>query len=76
MDFIADQQSGILKIRYNDDDYAANKWSQFREVNLNQRRPTLTKCGTFRRRAWHMRWVENLPLRLEAVELDILRGTA
>lgn len=76
MDFIADQQPGILKIRHNNDDYAAGKWSQFREVDLNQKRPTLTKCGTFRRRAWNIRWVEPLPLRLDAIELDILPGTA
>jgi hypothetical protein len=76
MDFLADQQPGILKVRYNDQDFKSNAWSQFREVNLNQKRPTLTKCGSFRRRSWHFRWVEPYPLRIEAVELDILPGTA
>jgi hypothetical protein len=76
MDFIADQQPGILQSRWNEDDYAPGKWSQFRSVDLNQRRPTLTDNGSFRRRAWHFRWREPLPLRLEAVELDILPGTA
>jgi hypothetical protein len=75
MDFIADQQPGILKSRWNDDDYAVGKWSQFRNVDLNQRRPNLLDNGSFRRRAYHFRWLENLPLRLEAVELNILPGT-
>ena len=76
MDFIADQQPGILKIRYNDDDFAPTKWSNFRGVDLNQRRPTLINCGAFRRRCWNIRWQEPYPLRIEAVELDILPGTA
>ena len=76
MDFIADQQPGILKSRWNDNDFDPAKWSQFREVNLNQKRPTLTNNGSFRRRSWHFQWREPLPLRLEAVELDILPGTS
>jgi hypothetical protein len=76
MDFIADQQPGILQVRHNDNDFAPGKWSNFRNVDLNQKRPTLTSCGSFRRRSWHFRWYENYPLRLEAVELDILPGTA
>lgn len=74
MDFIGDQQPGILLSRWNDNDYAPGKWSQFRSVDMNQKRPTLTKNGTFRRRAWNFRWQNALPLRLEGVELDILHG--
>jgi hypothetical protein len=76
MDFIGDQQPGVLKSRWNDDDFAPTKWSNFRNVDMNQRRPTLLNNGTFRRRSWHFRWQEPYPFRLEGVELTLLPGTA
>jgi len=74
MDFIVDQQPGKLKVRYTEDDYKT--WSNFREVDLNQKRPTLINCGSFRRRAWNFRWQAGLPLRVEAVELTVIPGVA
>jgi hypothetical protein len=76
MDFIGDQQPGILKSRWNDDDYAPTKWSNFRNVDMNQKRPTILNNGSFRRRSWHFRWQEPYAFRLEAVELTLLPGTA
>lgn len=76
MDFIGDQQPGILKSRWNDDDFSPTKWSNFRNVDMNQKRPTLLNNGSFRRRSWHFRWQEPYAFRLEAVELTLLPGTA
>ena len=74
MDFIADQTNGSkLKVRHSDDDYQS--WTNFREVDLSKKRPRLTDCGTFRRRAWHLRHDSNTALRMQAVELNIDLGT-
>jgi len=72
MDFLADQQPAYLGIRFSDDDFKT--FSQFRQVDLNQKRPSLTNCGTFRRRAYHMHHNAPYSLRLEGVELDVLLG--
>jgi hypothetical protein len=72
MDFLADQQPAYLQVRHSEDDFKT--FSQFRQVDLNQKRPNLTNCGTFRRRAYHMHHNAPYALRLEAVELDVLLG--
>lgn len=72
MDFIADQQPGKLYSRYSTNDFKT--FSQFREVDLNQERPTLLQNGSFTRRAWNFRYSAPYPLRLEAVELDMQLG--
>lgn len=72
MDFLADQQPAFLQVRYSEDDFKT--FSQFRSVDLNQKRPSLTNCGTFRRRSYHMHHNAPYSLRLEAVELDVLLG--
>lgn len=75
MDFIADQGPGVLYSRWNNSDYAPTEWSPFRAVDLNVKRPSLTKNGSFRRRAWNFRWKSGVyRLRLEAVELTMLEG--
>ncbi len=74
MDFIADQQPALLSVRYTEDDFKS--FSQFREVDLNTKRPTLTNCGTFRRRGYHFRYKAPYQFRIEAVELDLLHGGA
>jgi len=74
MDIIADQTNGsVLKIRVSDDDYQT--WSNFRYVDLSKKRPRLTECGTFRRRAYHFQHSSNTMLRIQAVELLIDLGT-
>jgi len=72
MDFLADQQPAYLGVRFSDDDFKT--FSQFRQIDLNQKRPNLTNCGTFRRRAYHMHHNAPYSLRLEGVELDVLLG--
>ncbi len=72
MDVVADQTTGsTLQIRKSDDDYQT--WSNFRTVDLGSKRPRLTGCGTFRRRAYHLRHACNTPFRISAIEpqLDI-----
>jgi len=74
--FIGDQTAGsVLQVRNNDNDYDPRKWSNFRQVDMGQQRPSLVNNGTFRRRAYHMRHQCNTPLRLQAIELQLALGT-
>lgn len=73
MVFTADRADGsLLQVRHSDDDYTT--WTPFREVDLGHKLPTLTRCGTFSRRAWHMRHRCNTRLRLRAVDLFVDLG--
>lgn len=76
MEFIADQTPGSsLQVRCNDYDYAADKWTNFRRVDLSARKPVLTNNGTFTRRAYHFRHQCDTRLRIQAIELQIDLGT-
>ena len=76
MRFNADQTQGsILQVRCNDYDYDATKWTNFRQVDLGKQRPYLSGCGTFYRRALHIRHQCNTPLRLTSVDLQLDVGT-
>ena len=76
MEFVGDQTPGsVLKVRWNDDDYDSTKWTDFRNVDMGQRLPILDNCGSFYRRAHHIRHQSNTRLRLQAVELQMDLGT-
>jgi hypothetical protein len=76
LEFIGDRVTGsTLLVRCNDNDYDANSWSNFRRVDMSMERPMLTNCGTFRRRAYHIRHESNTPMRLQAMEAQIDLGT-
>jgi len=73
---IADQTVGsTLWIRYNDHDYSATRWSNFRKVDLSHKQPMLPSCGTFTRRAYHLRHQSHTWFRVKALELQIDLGT-
>lgn len=76
MEFVADQTVGsVLQVRKNDNDYDESRWSNFRTVDLNSKKPILTGCGTFSRRAYNFRHRCNTRLRIKAVELQVDLGT-
>jgi len=76
MYIVGDQTAGSqLKIRCNDDDYNPKSWTNFRTVDLSTKRPMLTNCGTFVRRAYHLQHRANTPLRIKAIELHLRLGT-
>ncbi len=67
--FVADQVVGsTLSVRYTDDDYLT--WSNFRDVDLNLEEPMLIDCGTFKKRAYHLRHKANTFFRISAVEMQ------
>lgn len=72
MFFVGDQTPGsILQVRHNDNDYATGKWSNFRTVNMNSKRPFLDRCGTFSRRAYNLRHRCNARLRISSIDLQM-----
>lgn len=74
MTVIADQTQGsTLTVRVSDDDYKT--WTNWRTIDLNQKLPRLTDCGSFTRRATHFRHRAATPLRLQAVEMQLDIGT-
>jgi len=74
MFFHADQTPGNeFLIRSSDDDY--QHWTNFRRVKLANKRPMLTNCGSFTKRAHHLRHLMNLPLRIRIVDLQLDLGT-
>lgn len=76
LEFVGDLTVGsLLQVRSNDHDYEAKQWSNFRQVDMGQRRPQLTNNGTFDRRAYHIRHRSNTRMRLQALEVQIDLGT-
>ena len=76
MEFIGDQTDGsTLQVRVNDFDYDPARWSVFRYVDMSVRKPVLPSCGTFMRRAVHIRHQANTRMRLQGVELQLDLGT-
>lgn len=76
MEFIGDQTEGsTLQVRVNDADYASTKWSSYRLVDMSVPKPVLINCGTFMRRAVHIRHQSPTRMRLQAIELQLDVGT-
>jgi len=71
LDVIGDQTSTTLNISYTDDDYQTT--SAARSVDLSLQRPSLTRCGAFRRRAFILSHTAN-GARLEALEVEFETG--
>lgn len=73
MKFNADQQDGsVLLVRWSDDDYKT--WTNFRTVELSRKRPILSHCGTFYRRAWHLYHRSPTPFRIKSTDLHLEMG--
>jgi hypothetical protein len=76
MELVWDQTAGsTLQVRVNDKDYAPTEWSSFRLVDMSVERAFLANCGSFRRRALHIRHQSDTRMRLQAVELQVDLGT-
>lgn len=77
LEVVADQQVGsVLQVRWNDYDFDPTRWTNFRRLDMNQKRPFLTDLGTFVRRTHNFR--HRLPVRmprLSAVEMQLDLGT-
>lgn len=68
IEVVGDKCAGTLYIRHSDNDYAS--WSSYRNILLSNSRAQLFTCGSARRRAWELSCQDNVPLRIEALEID------
>ena len=76
MRFLGDKTTGsVIKVRHNDNDYDAKKWSSFRYVDMSKERPFIANEGTFRRRAYHLNHTCNTQMRIEALDIQMDLGT-
>lgn len=74
--FLADVVAGsTLQVRSNDFDYDPAKWTNFRNVDLSKKLPTLMNCGSFIRRAMNLRHACNTKFRIRAVNMQLDIGT-
>jgi len=73
LEVIGDKVKSTAYVRYTNDDYRT--WSKYRPVDLDIQRSRLNRLGQGRRRAYEVRHHDNVPLRLEALELTVSQGT-
>lgn len=69
---IGDSVAGTVSVRYTDDDYTT--WSSYRTFTLSLGRPVNYQYGSSRRRAWEIFSSDNIPIRLQALEIDFHLG--
>lgn len=77
LSLITDQRVGAsLQVRHNDNDYEPLSWTNFRELDLSQRKPYLSDMGSFIRRAHNFRYKSAVRMpRIQAVEMQLDLGT-
>lgn len=70
---IAEQGEGsLLQVRTNDHDYDPHKWTSWRELDMSQKYPYLSDCGSFVKRAHNLRHRRPVRMpRIQAVELQM-----
>lgn len=74
LEIVGDKQVGnYLTVQVSDDDY--NTWSQPRQISMGNERMLLPDCGTFRRRAWRIKFICYGPMRISALEAQLDIGT-
>lgn len=74
MYFVNDQVSGsAMYVRKSDNDYRS--WSPLRKVSLNTEKPSLTRCGSFQKRALNLRHNAATPFRIKASDVQVDIGT-
>ena len=72
VEIVGDKVAATMQIRYSDDDYKS--YSPYRSVDLNFSRPQTYQNGSARRRSWEFLCTDNVPLRLDAAEIDFSIG--
>jgi len=65
--------NSVLQIRHSDDDYQT--WSQFRTLDLSQKKPRLINEGTFKRRAYNLRHESPTAFRIKSADYQMDVGS-
>lgn len=71
LSIVGDLAINNIFLTWSDDDYQT--WSSQKIINM-QSRPVLHRLGAFRRRAFHIYYTDNYPLRLEGIEFIYEEG--
>lgn len=66
--------TGVIRVRYSDDDYVT--WSDWYDVPLLDYVNFITRLGSFRRRAFWLRFSGTTPFRLTHMNIGIQMGSA
>jgi hypothetical protein len=74
LEIIGDKVPGgaTMYVNHSGDDY--NTWSNYRTVDLGASRAQIQLGGSDRRRAWQFLCSDNVPLRIEAAEIEFRIG--
>lgn len=64
--------NNLISFYWTDDDYQT--WSNEKTINMNDDFPAFQRLGAFRRRAFRFYHTNNMPLRLESVEVVYTEG--
>ena len=62
------KQGDGAMVRWTDDDYVT--YTKGRRIDLSAAQARLRRCGKFRRRAFELIHIEDLPVQLSAFEID------
>lgn len=73
IELIGDKVEGTVYCRHSDDDYRT--WSTYRPINLSNQRSQLYRLGRSRRRAFDFINYDNVPIRLNNLEISVEKGT-
>jgi hypothetical protein len=65
--------ASATNISFSDDDYVS--FGTARSVDMNAAYPSITRCGSFRRRAIRITNAANTPFQAEAIDVDVVEGT-
>ena len=66
---LGDALDDTLQVRHTNDDY--DTWSSYRDLDLSLEKPALYNLGSFRRRAYEVKYTGLHPLRLSAFEINL-----
>lgn len=69
---VADAVAGSVLLQWTDNDYQT--YNSGLSINLARELPATYRLGRFRRRAFKLSFTENLPLRIQKLEVDINLG--
>ena len=69
---VGDTTATTIYVAYSDDDYTT--YSSERSIDCSKDRKYLNNLGAFRRRSFRLRNSDTIPIRLEAIELEVREG--
>lgn len=73
-DFISDRVSGNVLLRFSDNDY--QNWTKYKSKSMAGRRTQWNRLGQMKRRVFEARVTDNVPVRAQRLELNLMGGAS